>query len=155
MLIEYCELKSGVAAVLVTFTVPLPVRVPVPLTTTAADGVKVTLAATVNVPEMLKFSLDEKPLVLFRFTVLKPSVAADVPLNEVAAGVPGVLKLSVLVVVNENGVAAVVLTIQFPRNVCVSDVPPAKVAVPEIVKSPFTVRAPPAVFAPEIERIRW
>jgi len=135
--------------------VPLPVKVPAPLITTAADGVKVTFAATVNVPEMLKFSLDEKPLVLLRFTVLKPSVAAVVPLNEVAAGVPGVLKLSVLVVTNENGVTAVVFTIQFPRNVCVSDVPPAKVAVPEIVKSPFTVRAPPAVFALVPERMRW
>jgi len=131
------------------------VRVPVPLTTAAGVGVKVTLAATVNVPEMLKFSLDENPLVLFRFTELKPSVATEVPLNEVAAGVPGVLKLSVLVVVKENGVAAVVFTIQFPRNVCVSDVPPAKVAVPVIVKSPFTVRAPPAVFAPVFKRIRW
>ena len=151
---EYCELKSGVAAVRVTFTVPLPVRVPVPLTTTDADGVKVTLAATVNVPEMLKSSVDEKPLVLFTLTLLKPSVAEVLPVIDVAAGVPGVLKLSVLVVMNKNGVAAVVFTIQLPRNVCVRDVPAAKVADPEIVKSPLTVSAPPAVFALVLERVR-
>ena len=95
----------------------MPVRVPAPLTTALLDGEKVTLAATVNVPVMLKFSVEEKPLVLFRLTLLKPMVAEVLPLNEVAAGVPGVLKLIVLAVVKENGVAALVLTIQFPRKV--------------------------------------
>src|SRR5438046_2704711 len=46
---EYCELKSGVAAVRVTFTVPLPVRVPVPLTTTDADGLRAGVGDRQNV----------------------------------------------------------------------------------------------------------
>ncbi len=71
----------------------------------------------------------------------------DVPLIEVAAGVPGVLKLIVPEVVNAYGVADVVLTIQFPRNVCVNEVPPLNDASSLIVKSPLTVSAPPAVFA--------
>ena len=106
------------------------------------------MAATINVPELLKFKLDEKPLVLFKLTVLKPSVAADVPLIEVAAAGPGALKFSVLEVIKEKGVAAVVLTIQFAENVWVSEVHAANVAVPVTVKFPFTVKAPPAVFVP-------
>ena len=123
-------------------------RVPPPLTVTLDAGVKMTLAATVRFPEPLKFRLDEKPLVLFRLTLLKTIVAAELPLKEVATGVLGVLKLIVLAVVNEKGVAAVVLTIQLPRKLCVSEFPALKVAVPEIVRSPFAVIAPPVVFAP-------
>jgi len=48
----YCELKSAVAAVRLTFTVPDPVSVPAPFITSAAAGVNVPL--TVCVPAVLK-----------------------------------------------------------------------------------------------------
>ncbi len=39
LVIVYCELKSAVASVRVTLTVPLPVNVPMPLITSVAEGV--------------------------------------------------------------------------------------------------------------------
>jgi len=152
--IVYCEEKSAVAAVRVTFTVPLPVSVPPPLRMTNAAGVSVAPAPIVRLPEELKFRLALKPLVLLTLTLLKAIVAVVVPPNAVAAGVPGVLKFTVLDVVNVNGVTAVVLTVQLPRNVCVSEVPPLKVAVPPMVRLPLSVNAPPAVLAPEVESVR-
>ena len=146
--------KSDVAAVLVTFTVPLPVSVPAPLTITAAAGVNVAPAPTVRVPELLKLRLALKPLVLLTLTLLNAMVALELPPNDVDAGVPGVLKLIVLAVVKANGVAAEVLMTQLPRNVCVREVPPSKVAEPLIVRSPLTVSAPPAVFAPLVDSVR-
>ncbi len=86
--------------------------------------------------------------------MLKAIVAVAVPSIDVAAGVNGALKLSMLVVVNANGVTADVLIIQLPKNSCVSDVPPLKVAECINVKSPFTINAPPAVFAPVLDRVR-
>ena len=150
------------AAVLVTRTVPEPVIVPAGATglmTTAESGVKTTPEAIVSVrvppASRLKFFVVLKPLVLLIFTLLKPRVAVDVPLMEVAAAGLGVLKSSVFAVIKENGVAAEVLTIQFPRNVCVDDVPPSKLANPEIVRSPLTVRPAAAVFALVLESVRW
>jgi len=81
-------------------------------------------------------------------------VAAVVPPSDVGAGVSGVLKLIVLDVVKAKGVAAVVLMIQLPPKLCVSDVPPLNVAVPLNVRLPLTVSAPPAVFAPALESVR-
>lgn len=144
---EYWPVKSVEPVARVTLAVPLPVRVPGPLTTTDEAGVKLTLAAMVSVPEIIKLKLEEKPLVLFKLTVLKPIVDADVPLIEVAAAGVGALKLSTLEVVKENGVAAEVLTNQWPAKLWLSEVPAANVAVPARVKSPFTVKAPPAVLA--------
>jgi hypothetical protein len=50
LVIVYWLLKSAVAAVRVTTTVPLPVSVPAPLMTADAAGVKVELLFAVNVP---------------------------------------------------------------------------------------------------------
>jgi len=52
--IVYWLLKSAVAAVRVTFTVPLPVKVPRPEITSVAPGVKVADAPTVKVPPTAK-----------------------------------------------------------------------------------------------------
>jgi len=90
-----------VADILVTLTVPFPVRVPVPLIVFVAPGVKVTLFATVRFPEALILLLILKPLVLFMLRTLNAIVCEDEPVIDVAAGVPGVLKLTVPEVVNE------------------------------------------------------
>jgi len=51
----YCDVKSAVAAVRVTFTVPVPFKVPAPLITVAAEGFTVPL--TVKVPAMEKLDV--------------------------------------------------------------------------------------------------
>ena len=53
MVIVYCEFISAEGVVLVIRAVPLPVNVPLPLRTTAASGVNVTLEEIVNVPAIL------------------------------------------------------------------------------------------------------
>ena len=68
--IVYCEEKSAVAAVRVTFVVPLPVSVPAPLITSAAAGVNVP--STVIVPPTLK--LPEPLVVPLIVRLLKASV---------------------------------------------------------------------------------
>ena len=94
-----------------------------------------------------------KPLVLLTFTTASVSVAAVVPLIDVAAGVPGILKLIVLPVA-VIGVAAVVFMIQLPVKAWVN-APVVKVAVPPRVKLPLTVSTPVAVFAALPESPRW
>ena len=60
--IVYCEAKSAVAVVRVTWTVPFPVSVPEPLMILEVPGVRMTFEATVTVLEALKFMFTLKPL---------------------------------------------------------------------------------------------
>ena len=102
--IVYCELKSAVAAVRVTFTVPLPVRVPVPLMMSAAAGAKEPF--TVIVPLALKLPLLEiVPLIVKLLNVNVPELLMDpeaplrviVPVGEKVnaptVSVPAIVKL--------------------------------------------------------------
>lgn len=59
MAIVYCDKKSGVEAVRVTCTVPLPVIVPGPLMTIGAVGITTAFAFTVKLPPTLKLVLAE------------------------------------------------------------------------------------------------
>lgn len=119
VVIVYCELKSAVAAVRVTFTVPEPLSVPAPLMISAAEGVNVPFTASVpavaKLPEpavvplivaLLKVSV---PLLLMdepEFSVIVPPLGAKVtPLFTVSA--PPTLKL-VLYCVCAVGVVAIV-----------------------------------------------
>lgn len=96
---EYCELKSAVATVRVTFTVPLPVSVPAPLMRLVAPGVRVTFVATVKLPDALIFKLTLKPLVLLILTTLNATVEEVVPSRFLAPAGVGLLKFTVLAVV--------------------------------------------------------
>ena|SRR5437660_3826385 len=80
LVMVYCELKSAVAAVLVTCTVPLPVSVPAPLTMTAAAGEKTALALTVRVPTTLKFVFAETGAPVFVMVKLLNAVSDDPPI---------------------------------------------------------------------------
>jgi len=108
-----------VPVILVTFTVPDPDIIPCAellFITTEGIGLKITLEATLNVPLTSILRLSLNPLVLLTFTLLNPSVAVDVPPIYVVAGLDGVLKLRVLLVVYEKGVEEV-LIIQLPPKV--------------------------------------
>lgn len=113
--IVYCELKSAVAAVLVTRAVPLPVSVPVPLTIIAAAGDRTAFALMVRVPFAAKFVAAETAAPVFEIVMLLKVVAVEPPMA--CAAVP--LNATVLV---------------FAVNV------PAL-----LVKLPLTERLPPAL----------
>jgi hypothetical protein len=78
--IVYWLSKSAVAAVLVTSTVPFPVKVPAPETTTAAAGTRFALAFTVKVPPTLKFVLAETSAEVFEIVRELKAVVDDPPI---------------------------------------------------------------------------
>jgi hypothetical protein len=91
--IVYWELKSAVAAVRVTWTVPVPVRVPAPLIIFAAEGVKVELEPRVKVPATAKLLL---PVTVAELAVVRlknvsePELVIEAPLFMVIVPAVGV-----------------------------------------------------------------
>ena len=58
----YCPAKLGVAAILVTFTVPVPLKVPAPLIILVADGLKTPVTDIVDTTLKLPVLLTVVPL---------------------------------------------------------------------------------------------
>jgi len=99
--IVYWLLKSAVAAVRVTFTVPVPVKVPNPEMTSVAPGVKVAELPTVKVPPTAKLEEEVTAAEVARVTLLKvkdPELAIEAPLFKVivpAVGAKVLVELTV------------------------------------------------------------
>jgi len=90
--IVYWLLKSAVAAVRVTLTVPVPVKVPRPEITSVAPGVKVADVPTVKVPPTAKLEEEVTAAEVARVTLLKvrlPELAIDEPFLMVVVPLAG------------------------------------------------------------------
>ena len=119
--IVYCELKSAVADVLVTWAVPVPVSVPAPLITFATEGVNTEEESIVKVPPTAKLLLlvTEDVLAVVRLKkVSEPEFVIEEPLFRVMVPELGV---KVPVTFNVPSMLAVLL---------------AEVMLPEIFRGP-------------------
>ena len=160
-------MKSAVAAVRVTCTVPLPVSVPAPLITAPAAGVKVALEFTVNVPttpklldavmvaelamaRSLRVRVPELEMAEPLFNVIVPLVGAKV-VEIFTVKVPATEKLADGCVV---GVPAMVspLNVNVPLLLIPQPVPVIVIVPPEGLKvAPVpTVRVPPMLKPVEV-----
>jgi len=130
--IVYWLLKSAVAAVRVTFTVPVPVKVPKPEMTSAAPGVKVAELPTVKVPPTAKLEEEVTAAELAKVRLLKvrvPLLAIDEPLPMVIVPADG-LKLTPVPTVKAP------FTVKLDEVVAtweLEKVKPLKARVPELV----------------------
>jgi len=129
--IVYCDKKSAVAAMRVTWAVPLPVSVPAPLITSAAAGMNVPPTVIV-VPTLKSPLLDVVPLIVKLMKANVPAFTIEPP---------------AIVIVPEEGLKfAPVPTVRVPPTPKLLDV--VTVAEFEIVRSPnasvpeFTIEEP-------------